>query len=45
VFWNAAARFPGDFAVGDVVDVLYRLGRNTYGGGESLQLTILDVKK
>jgi single-stranded-DNA-specific exonuclease len=45
VFWNAAARFPGDFAVGDLVDVLYRLGRNTYGGGESLQLTILDVKR
>jgi single-stranded-DNA-specific exonuclease len=45
VFWNAASRFPADFAVGDVVDVLYRLGRNTYGGGESLQLTILDVKR
>ena len=45
VFWNAAARFPGDFAVGDLVDVIYRLGRNTYGGGDSLQLTILDVKK
>jgi single-stranded-DNA-specific exonuclease len=45
VFWNAASRFPGDFAVGDVVDVLYRMGRNTYGGGESLQLTVLDIRK
>ncbi len=45
VYWNAAARFPGDFAVGDTVDIVYRVGRNTYGGGENLQLTILDLKK
>lgn len=45
VFWNAAARFPGDFAIGDSVDVVYRMGRNTYGGGENLQLTVLDLKK
>jgi single-stranded-DNA-specific exonuclease len=45
VYWNAAARFPGDFTIGDTVDVVYRLGRNTYGGGESLQLTIVDMKK
>ena len=37
------ARFPGDFTIGDTVDVVYRLGRNTYGGGENLQLTILDL--
>jgi single-stranded-DNA-specific exonuclease len=45
VYWNAAARFPGDFSVGDTVDVVYRLGRNTYGGGENLQLTVLDLKR
>jgi single-stranded-DNA-specific exonuclease len=45
VYWNAAARFPGDFTIGDTVDVVYRLGRNSYGGGESLQLTIVDLKK
>jgi single-stranded-DNA-specific exonuclease len=45
VYWNAAARFPGDFTIGDTVDVVYRLGRNSYGGGESLQLTIVDMKK
>ena len=43
VYWNAAARFPGEFTIGDTVDVLYRLGRNSYGGGENLQLTILDL--
>jgi single-stranded-DNA-specific exonuclease len=44
VFWNAAARFPGEFTIGDTVDVVYRLGRNSYGGGENLQLTILDIE-
>jgi single-stranded-DNA-specific exonuclease len=45
VYWNAASRYPGDFSIGDTVDVVYRLGRNSYGGGENLQLTILDLKK
>jgi len=44
VFWNAAARFPGEFTIGDTVDVVYRLGRNSYGGGENLQLTIVDLE-
>jgi single-stranded-DNA-specific exonuclease len=44
VYWNAAARFPGDFTIGEKVDVVYRLGRNTFGGGENLQLTILDIE-
>ena len=44
VYWNAAARFPGEFTIGDTVDVVYRLGRNSYGGGENLQLTILDME-
>ncbi|HEY9595359.1 MAG TPA: DHHA1 domain-containing protein, partial [Spirochaetia bacterium] len=45
VYWNAAQRFPSEFTIGDTVDVAYRLGRNSYGGGENLQLTILDLKK
>ncbi len=45
VYWNAAARFPGEFGIGDCVDVVYRLGRNSWGGGENLQLTVLDLKK
>jgi single-stranded-DNA-specific exonuclease len=44
VYWNAAGRFPGDFTIGEKVDVVYRLGRNTFGGGENLQLTILDIE-
>lgn len=45
VYWNAASRFPAEFAIGDTVDAVYRLGRNTWGGGENLQLTVLDLKK
>ncbi len=45
VYWNAAAKFPGEFTVGDTVDIVYRLSRNSYGGGENLQLIVLDLKK
>ncbi len=45
VYWNAASRYPSEFSVGDTVDVVYRLARNTYGGGENLQLTIVDLQK
>jgi single-stranded-DNA-specific exonuclease len=45
VYWNAAQRFPGDFTIGDTVDIVYRLSRNSYGGGENLQLVVLDLKK
>jgi len=45
VYWNAAARFPGEFTIGDTVDVVYHLSMNTYGGGENLQLTIVDLRK
>lgn len=45
VYWNAAPRFPGEFTIGDTVDIVYRLSRNSYGGGENLQLIILDLQK
>lgn len=45
VYWNAAQRFPGEFGIGDTVDIVYRLGRNSWGGGENLQLTVLDLRK
>ncbi len=45
VYWNAASRYPSEFSIGDTVDVVYRLSRNTYGGGENLQLTIVDLKR
>ncbi len=45
VFWNAAPRLSVDFKVGDTVDVVYRFGKNTYGGSETSQLTLIDVQK
>ncbi len=45
VYWNAAPRFPGEFTIGDTVDIVYRLARNSYGANDTLQLTILDLKK
>jgi single-stranded-DNA-specific exonuclease len=45
VYWNAAERAGRDFAIGDTVDVVYRLGRNYYQNTESLQLTVVDLKR
>jgi len=45
VYWNAAARFPKEFAVGDKVDVVYRLERNTWGSSENLRLSVVDLSK
>ncbi|HVP18653.1 MAG TPA: single-stranded-DNA-specific exonuclease RecJ [Spirochaetia bacterium] len=45
VYWNAARRFPDEFTIGDTVDIVYRLTRNSYNGSENLQITILDLKK
>jgi len=45
VFWNAAERANKDFSRGDKVDIVFRLGRNYFMNKESLQLTVLDLKK
>jgi single-stranded-DNA-specific exonuclease len=45
VYWNAAERAGKEFAPGDTVDVVYRLGRNYFQNTESLQLTVLDLKR
>ncbi len=45
VYWNASERVNRDFSSGDTVDIVFRLGRNYYMNRESLQLTIMDLKK
>lgn len=45
VFWNAANRVGKDFSLGDRADVVFRLGRNYFQNRESLQLTVLDMKR
>jgi single-stranded-DNA-specific exonuclease len=43
VFWRAGDRIGRDFDRGQVVDIVFRFGRNYYKNTESLQLTILDI--
>ncbi len=45
IYWNAADRAGRDFDVSDTVDIVFRLARNYFQNTESLQLTILDLKK
>jgi single-stranded-DNA-specific exonuclease len=45
VFWNSAERINKDFALGDRVDIAFRLGRNYYQRQEKIQLTILDIRR
>jgi len=45
VYWNAANRVGIEFNPGDRVDVVFRLGRNYFQNRESLQLTVLDLKR
>lgn len=45
VYWNAADRAGRDFSRGERVDVVFRLGRNYFQNRESLQLTVLDMKR
>jgi len=45
LFWNEAERLHRDFEIGDKVDILYHLSRNSYNGVETPQLILIDVKK
>lgn len=45
VFWKAGDRVGKDFDAGDCADVVFRLGRNYYKNHETLQLTVLDMKR
>jgi len=45
VYWNAAPRAGKDFDRNDTVDIVFRLNRNYFMNTETLQLTILDLKR
>jgi single-stranded-DNA-specific exonuclease len=45
VFWRAGERLDSDFSRGDLVDLVFRLGRNYFRNAETLQLTILDLAR
>ncbi len=45
LFWNEGARLHRDFEVGDSVDLLFHVDRNTFNGAEIPQLIIVDMMK
>ncbi|MDA3809366.1 MAG: single-stranded-DNA-specific exonuclease RecJ [Spirochaetaceae bacterium] len=45
VYWNSSVHYKTAFEKNDTVDIVYNLNRNYYQGRETLQLSILDLKK
>ena len=45
LFWNEAERLHRDFEIGDKVDILFNVQRNTFNGIETPQLILHDIKK
>ena len=45
LFWGAKDRWHRDFEIGDRVDILYHVQRNTYNGIEMPQLILVDLRK
>ena len=45
LYWNAADKVGTDFAVGDRVNIVFRVTRSHFAQVETLQLTILDLKR
>ena len=45
LFWNEAERLGRDFALGDTIDVVYRLERNLFNGMETAQMIVQEVER
>ncbi len=45
IFWQAAERLDRDFSVGDDVDAVFQVNRNTFKGTETPQMILQDVRK
>lgn len=45
LYWNAADKVRKEFDLKDTVDVVYRLGRNYFQNTETLQLSVVDLKR
>lgn len=45
LYWNAAGKVNSEFALGDVVDVAFRMSRNYFRQESSLQLIVIDCKR
>ena len=45
VYWSAGPKVGKDFNEGEIVDVVFKMGRNYYKNQESIQLTIVDMHR
>lgn len=45
IYWGASERLKRDFDVGDRIDILYQITRNSYNGIETPQMILIDAKK
>lgn len=45
IFWQSADRLNRDFAVGDNIDAVFQVSRNTFNGSETPQMILKDIKK
>ncbi len=44
IFWQAAERLNRDFSVGDSVDAVFQISRNTFNGAETPQMILQDAR-
>ena len=44
-FWGAGNLLHSEIEVGDKIDLLFNVERNTFNGTETLQLNIKDLRK
>jgi single-stranded-DNA-specific exonuclease len=45
IYWQAGDKVKSEFDMGDMVDIVFRAGRNWFNGNETPQLTIQDLKR
>ncbi len=45
IYWNGSDIIESNYAVGDEIDLVFRMGRNYFRNNETLQLTVVDIKK
>ncbi len=45
IYWNGSEIISEGFNEGDEVDIVFRMGRNYYKNNETLQLTVIDLRK
>ena len=45
LWWGAKKDPSFDYACGDVIDIVFRVGHNWYKGVDNVQLTLLEVRK